>query len=454
MRERAPGWVSVVERRRVRPFGAAAGSVAAVTVVTLAIYGLRELGAPVLSLGVLYLFAVLLVAALWRMPYALVVAVVSMLAFNWLFLPPVHTFHLKQSENWIALAVYLLTALSVSALAERAARRAEESERRRREALFAAEVAGLLLEREGVRAQLGSIAARVAELLAARSAQLGLDEPAPAGSVALRAGARSVGWLSVVAGEVELPNTTRSVAAVLGPLLATALDRERLARDDAAKTAILRSVSHDLRSPITAIRSAGELLERGAGDPEELLASIRAQARRLDRLVGNLLELSRLEAGAAAPAPELWPVDGLVARALEALGPENARVEVELAADAPPVRVDPAQVEHALVNLLENALAFSPPEERVDLSAGAEEGRVVLRVADRGPGIAEAERERIFEPFARGAGGRPGGSGLGLAIARGFAELNGGELVVERAAGGAVFALSFPAAAAPAWVRA
>jgi two-component system sensor histidine kinase KdpD len=215
------------------------------------------------------------------------------------------------------------------------------------------------------------------------------------------------------------------------------------------KTAILRSVSHDLRSPITAIRTAGEVLEHAdelaPADAAELFATIRAQARRLDRLVANLLDLSRLEAGAVDPAPELWPVDGLVTLALESVA-RDARIDVRLEGDLPPVRVDAAQLEHALVNLLENALTYSPAGARVELSAALEEGRVVLRVRDAGPGIAAADRERIFEPFDRGAGGRPGGSGLGLAIARGFAELNGGSLHVEEHGPGATFALELPAA--------
>jgi two-component system sensor histidine kinase KdpD len=444
-------WFSAVERRPVRPLTATLGSIAAVAAVSLAVGVLHALGAPALSLGVLYLFAVLPVAVLWRMPYAIAVAVASMLAFNWLFLPPVHTLHLATSENWIALAVYLLTALSVSALAERAARRAAEAERRRREALFAAEASALLLQPGDVRSKLAPIAERLAEILGARAARLGLDEDggAPPGASAVAAGGRQVGWLALDGGTASAETRAR-VATVLGSLLATALERERLARDDAVKTAILRSVSHDLRSPITAIRTAGEVLEHAdalsPAEAAELFATIRAQARRLDRLVANLLDLSRLEAGAADPAQELWPVDSLFARALEGVA-RDARIHVRLVGQLPPVRVDAAQLEHALVNLLENALAYSPPGARVELSAAQEGGGIVLRIGDDGPGIAPGERERIFEPFDRGATARPGGSGLGLAIARGFAELNGGTLRVEENGPGATFALALPAAA-------
>ena len=339
-------------------------SLAAVAVVTGAIFALKPV-APVLSLGVLYLFAVLPVAALWGLPYAVAVSVVSMLAFNFFFLPPTHTLRLADSENWVALAVYLVTAISVSELAARARRRAAEAERLAR----------------GVR------------------------------------------------------------------------ETETLRRSDAVKTAVLRSVSHDLRSPITAIMTASDVLESSGealspDEREELHSSIRLQIRRLDRSVANLLDLSRLEAGAARPVPELWTVDGLIARALEALGPDNDRVDALLPDDSPPpISVDAAQLEHVLVNLLENALKFSSLTDPVEMRAELADDEVVVRITDHGPGIPEDEHGRIFEPFQRGPspdGDR--GSGLGLAIARGFVQLNGGRLWIESEPGrGTTFALAFPA---------
>jgi K+-sensing histidine kinase KdpD len=310
-------------------------SLAAVVVVTGAIFALKPF-APVLSLGVLYLFAVLPVAALFGLRYAVAVSVVSMLAFNFFFLPPTHTLRLADSENWVALAVYLVTALAVSQLA------------------------------------------------------------------AFR-------------------------------------------RSDAAKTAVLRSVSHDLRSPITAIMTASDVLESSgeALSPEEraeLHASIRLQIRRLDRSVGNLLDLSRLEAGAALPVRELWTVDGLIARALEAVGPDNDRIDVVLPDDSPPIRVDAAQLEHAVVNVLENALKFSSVTDRVEMRAETTGDAVLLRISDHGPGIPEHEHARVFEPF------HGSGTGLGLAIAHGFVHQNGGRLWVESAPGrGTTFVLAFPA---------
>jgi two-component system, OmpR family, sensor histidine kinase KdpD len=222
------------------------------------------------------------------------------------------------------------------------------------------------------------------------------------------------------------------------------------------KTAVLRSVSHDLRSPITAITTATEVLRElgdslSDADRDELVAAILAQVQRLDRLVANLLELSRLEAGAATPARELWTVDGLVARVLDVLAADEDRVDVDLPDDIPPVEVDPGQIERALVNVLENALRFSDADSRVAVHATSEAGEVFLRVTDSGPGIPAHERERVFEPFVRGgAADRDRGSGLGLAIARGFVALNGGRVWVEpSAAGGAEFVVALPAVALP-----
>jgi len=327
---------------RVRPVLFSLGAVA---LVSLAVAALNPI-APVLSLGVLYLFAVLPVAALWGLSYAVLVSVVSMLAFNWFFLPPTHTLQLHDSENWVALAVYLVTAVSVSWLAAR---------------------------------------------------------------------------------------------------------RRSLEREDVAKTAVLRSVSHDLRSPITAILTASEVAagDVSEADRAELLESIRAQAERLDRLVGNLLDLSRLEARAASPDLEVWPVDSLVARALDAVGPGGEAVEVSLPDEPLAVRVDAAQLEHALVNLLENALDVSA---HVTVAVAQSSGDVVFRVADDGPGVPAEDRNVIFEPFARGASANGSrGAGLGLAIARGFLEVNGGRLWLEPDDGhGATFTFALPSEKAPA----
>ena len=296
-------------------------SVAAVALVTGAVFGLKEV-APVLSLGVLYIFAVLPVAVFYGLGYALGVSIASMLAFNFFFLPPLHTLALTDSENWVALAVYLVTAVVVSELAAVARRRAQ-----------------------------------------------------------------------------------------------TAAEAEALRR----------------------------ALDLDEGDRAGLLETIRLEAARLERLVADLLDLSRLEAGAAPARRELWTVDELVSRALEAIGADAARISLDLPPRTAHVCVDAAQIERVLVNVLENALRLSSPADPVDITARNGKTDVLLRISDRGPGLAEHDREWIFQPFEHGPGSRRG-TGLALAIARGFAEANGCRLWAEPTAGsGVAFVLTLPA---------
>jgi two-component system, OmpR family, sensor histidine kinase KdpD len=433
-------------------------SLAAVTLVTAAIFALEPF-APVLSLGVLYLFAVLPIAVLFGLAYALPVSIASMLAFNWFFLPPKHTFQLSDSENWVALAVYLVTAVVVSGLAARSRRREAEAERRAREASLLADVAGALLETSQLQDELRDISSQVAKVLGATEGRIELDSvrrpERDESAYELRAGERSVGRLFLEKEpDVEV---ARTLLPGLASLLAVAIDRERLGRraveaealrrSDAIKTAILRAVSHDLRSPLTAIRTATEGLQNvsldlSADDRAALLATIDVEAKRLDRLVANLLDLSRLELGAAEPKPELWTIETLVGQALAELGTGAERVTVSLAADLPPVEVDGAQIGLVLVNLIDNALKFS--SDPVELRGEQLNGHVVLRVEDRGPGLSDAELQRIFEPFEQGRAASRG-TGLGLAIARGFAQANGATLEAEpRRDGGSSFILSVP----------
>jgi two-component system sensor histidine kinase KdpD len=214
--------------RRIVP---ALASLAALCAVTGAIFALRPV-APVVSLGVLYLLAVLPVAIFWGHRYALPVAVASMLAFNFFFLAPVHTFRLRDSENWVALAVYLTTAVVVSELAARGRRRADDAEQRRREAAFAAEVSAALLEATPVQSRLTEIGRRVAEVLGTRPARIELDSvrrPDPRETAhALEVGRRRVGTVFLDAAAQPDRAVLERVLGSLAALLAYAADRERL----------------------------------------------------------------------------------------------------------------------------------------------------------------------------------------------------------------------------------
>jgi two-component system sensor histidine kinase KdpD len=442
------------------------GSVGAVAAVTAVIYLFRS-SVPVLSLGILYLFAVLPIAVIWGGTFSIPVAFASMLAFNFFFLPPVHTVTLIDQRDWFALAVYLATAILVSDLASRARRRTAEAEQREREAALLAELSLALLQGDETEAQLGRISEATANVLRVETAFVELGVPGEPllglRPLELRAGQRTVGTLYVDE-DAELDRAAgRRFLPALASLLAVALDRERLQHEalaaerlrlsDSVKTTILRAVSHDLRSPLTAMRVAAESLASRSvrlneEDKARQLDTVRHESARLDRLVANLLDLTRLEAGNTVSHRELVAVDEVVSQALAALASEE-RVRVDAPAEPLLIEVDAVQVERVLVNLLENALRYSPPRSEVVISVALAGDEVVLRVVDQGPGIPDGELERIFEPFHQLAAsdGRRG-TGLGLAIARGFAEANGGRISAEskRGAGGS-FALAFPRAA-------
>ena len=176
-----------------------------------------------------------------------------------------------------------------------------------------------------------------------------------------------------------------------------------------------------------------------------MLETVQLEVNRLERVVGNLLDLSRLQAGAAEPNRELWALDELISQALEQLGAARDRVELGLPEDIPVVQVDAVQIERVLVNLLENSLKFSPGAELVHVRVTTTRSEALVRVVDRGRGIPESELERVFEPFLGSPADERGGTGLGLAIAKGFAEGNGGRLWAESRPGqGASFVLALP----------
>jgi two-component system sensor histidine kinase KdpD len=434
--------------------------VAAGVLLVFAVTGVIELlkdHVPVLSLTVLYLFAVLPIAVVWGLSYSIAASVESVLAINFFFLPPLYTLTISDSRNWFALLVFIVTAVVVSQLAAGLRRRATESE-------LLAQIATSLLAHGGVERELEQLAPEVASALQADRATIRVGpEPADDGGYPLVAGARRVGSISLEGQHAGTAAARRRLLPAIGSLVGVALDRERLAqeaveaealrRSDALKTAVLRAVSHDLRTPLMAILTAASALSRRDLDLEpddraDLLSTILSESERLDVLVGNLLDLSRLQAGAVHPEPEPWAIDDLVAQALGEMGNRAARVEVTLPDEPPIARVDAQQVERALVNLIENALKYSPAGEPVRVQVSAHGDLGVVRVIDHGPGIASDEAERIFEPFHRGrSAGSVRGAGLGLAIARGFAEASGGRVRVESREGqGATFTLELPLA--------
>jgi two-component system sensor histidine kinase KdpD len=474
-------------------------AVVAVALCTLIVYPLKQV-APVVSLGVVYVPAVLVVAVTWGVALGGATAVLSALAFNFFHLPPVGQFAISDSSNWVALIVFLVAAALASSLAQVTRMRARDAEARRREADLSSEMAQLLLRGNSLKDALPTAAARLARALGLRSAAIALETvEGDERSIAfpLREGTTRLGTLLVAAdaSEESLRRLQERVVPSLEALLSAAREREgllggvvetaALRRADTIKTALLRAVSHDLRSPLTAISAAGESIGSAAISPserEELAEVIQQEARRLSRLVDNLLDLSRLEAGAAEPRRDWVPVEELIRSALGELAPGADDFTLSIDRELPLVSVDPVQMERAFVNVLENARRHSGghpvsvraravrslagrPREAVasagpgmapEAAGGTGErrgearpagDRVIVRIVDRGPGIPPAQLERVFEPFYRAGtpGGEHRGSGLGLAIARGFAEANAGSLHVESLPGqGATFVFELP----------
>ncbi len=445
-----------------------AASVISVAVATAAVYPLKNI-APAVSLSVVYLPAVLLVSAYWGLPLGLATSLLGAAAFNFFHLPPVGRFTIADSRNWWALGAFMLVAVVVSTMAELARSRAREADRRRAEADLAAALARELLVGSQTADALAAAARRVAVALGLSSASIELG--VAAGDERRRALALSgadgvqIATLLVpreLGGDAEQRLTTYVVPAV-GALVAIALRRDALQaeavetaalrRSDDVKTAVLRAVSHDLRTPVTAIVAAGHALgsdSLSAGERAELSAAVVEEGEQLAALVDKLLDLSRLQAGRAEPRRDWVSLEDVVLAARDALPDSAGQVRLSIEPDVPPVQADPAHLERAFANLLENALRYSgglPVSVHVRRSGS----RVVVRVVDQGPGIEPAERARIFEPFYRiptrpASAGEPWtGSGLGLAIAKGFVEANGGAISVDSLPGqGSSFVVSLP----------
>ncbi len=345
-----------------------------------------------------------------------------------------------------------------------------EALERRREASLVTEMARVLLRGGSLAEGLPTAAQRMAQALELPSAAIVMEAVEPdARSVAfpLREGDRRLGTVVVSADSSErsLYRLQERVVPALEALLSAALEREALQggvvetavlrQADVVKTALLRAVSHDLRSPLTAISAAAEAIALpgvSAQEREELAASILGETRRLSRLVDNLLDLSKLEAGAAEPRREWLSVEETLGAALEDLSSQPGEFQLSIDRDLPLVRADSTQLERAFVNVLENARRHSgghavSVRARAVRTMTGEGDRLIVRVVDRGPGIPPAQLERVFEPFYRAGTARGGrrGSGLGLAIARGFVEANGGTLHVESLPDqGATFVFELP----------
>ena len=419
-----------------------------------------------LSLDLLLYRALTVVCALvggsWP---ALFSAVVGSLAVNWFFTEPRGTLTISDAPNALALAVFVLVAMAVSSVVNVAARRTEQAVSAERESSALAALSRDLLAEplplpallDRARDDLGMRAAVLTErredgpttVVASTDPSFAVGENLPGGvawslDVTVEDGVHLLlDGPPLAAEDQRVVNAYAAHAAILHgreQLVRAAREAAGLARDNAARTTLLAAVSHDLRTPLASIKAGVSTLRQSAlelppEDEAELLESIEESADRLDALIGNLLDLSRLETGAVRPhSHSVDLLDAVVSTVRTTSDP--ARVDVDLEPDLPLVRVDLGLLDRVLANVVENALRHSGTAD-VRLTAGRIADSVQLRVVDRGPGVQDTDKERIFAAFQRvGDAPRGDGLGLGLAVARGLMSVMGGALVPEDTPGG------------------
>ena len=459
-------------------------AVALCPLLTLVLAGLRgqlNLISDVLA----FLVAVIVVALVGGFVPAILVAIAGSLLLNYYFTPPLHLWTIAEANNALALGVFVVVALLVSSVVDRAARRTRQAARASAESELLVTTAGNVLR--GQRA-LEALLDRVREAFGMESVTLlecgtipgtAAHGPTTGWHAVAHSGEPPVARPSDADAEVpvaetlvlalrgrSLPATDRRVLGAFAAYAAVALEQQRLAAEaaearpiaeaDRMRTALLAAVSHDLRTPLASAKAAVTSLRShevtwGKEDRDELLATADESLDRLAHLVDNLLDMSRLQAGALSVFPRPAGLDDIVARALDDLGTPRAAVKVDIPDSLPEVRVDPAILERVIVNLTQNALRYSPAGTPPLLAASTLGDRVELRVVDRGPGIPRDQQDRMFVPFQRlGDTDNTTGVGLGLALSRGLTEAMGGTLDPEETPGGGLtMTLSLPAVPDP-----
>ena len=459
---RAGSPARIVARSPIAPRRQLAGWVLAGAGVPLLTFTLAQLRDSIALPTVLLLFLALVVAVAataGTLP-AMASAIAAFLAANWYFTPPFYRWTVAEGENVIALVVFLGVAIVVSRFVDVAARRTQEAARARSTATTLARLAATMGDDDALPILLGHL--RTAFRLDA--------------AVILRRA--HDGWQVSAADGAPIPGTPQDatfseqlapgvVLAVVGPRidaddqlllnafaaqLATVLEHARL-RGEAARAhalaeanelraSLLQAVSHDLRTPLASIKASVSSLRQpdivwSPEDQAEFLHTIDDETDRLTKLVENLLDMSRINAGVLQPTLELVALDDVVAAALASLGPRGAGVVAEIPEDLPDVRTDAGLLERVLANIVDNAVRVNPPGTPVRLEAGARDDGMDVRVVDHGPGIPRQRRGDVFEPFQRLGDTRSGGGiGLGLAVAHGFASALGAAITIGDTPGG------------------
>lgn len=471
--------LELIERRSPLRYVAAVVGPGVATLIGLGIGEDRTAAA-----SLVYLLAVVASAMIGGLGAGIVASVVSFLGLNYFFTPPRHTFSVGKWDDVIALAVFISVGMIVSTLVALGLAQRARAERREIEARSLYAISSRLLGTDDLAGALTELAASMVRLFGLARCEVRIreedgrlvsrataGEEADAGhatvNVPLATGDRDLGALVLYPKIAAFGETERRVAAIFARQTASALERgllEREAREarvsveaDRVRRALLSAVSHDFRTPLASIKAALTTVTAGGERPlsadeiAELAGTALEETQRLERLVTNLLDLTRIRSGAFAPERVATPVDDVIEDGLAgvrgALG--GRRVEVFVRPDLPPLSVDPVQIDQVFRNVLQNAAKFSPSGSEIRIAASRWHGSVEVRISDRGPGIATAEREAVFEEFYRAGDGRVAGTGLGLAVARAIVEAHGGAIWIEDTpGGGATVVVRLPAAVA------
>src|SRR6266581_1701714 len=518
--------------------------------ITAIIYTLH-LYPTIPDISLAYLLIVLALAGTRGLYAAVLSALVAFFSFDYFLVPPLYTFTIGRFEEWLALFVFLATAIITGQLASAMRLRAEQASRQARETRILYELVRATNSEEDLEQQLSIVAHAIVDVFSSWGIRdCAILLPDAHGKLILQAGAlqadqqakllsdeeATASWVMTQDQAVELHDVSlapqlstssapraivRSTAAIhpmrrymrMIPLkmgqkvvgvvrllieddprlftrekslgidrdrsnpattffwtfldqAASVIERARLRREslqiellkrtDALRAALLSSVSHDLRTPLSSIKAAASsLLQEDVQWDEEARRSfalaIENEADRLNRLVGNLLDMSRIEGGALKPEKEWYPVDELIHDVLGHIQPllQGRTVITNLPDDLPPVELDYLQMDQVLTNLIENAVRYTPLSSPIELSLQVKDGNMLISIADRGPGIPPADIERIFDKFYRVLSTHTkallGGSGLGLAVCKGLVEAHGGRIWAEnREGGGTIFYFTLP----------
>jgi two-component system, OmpR family, sensor histidine kinase KdpD len=466
-------WAWYPHRRPVRAVLAALAGPALVTLL-----GSWDGAVPRAAVATLYVGAVALSTALGGTLAGIAASAVSFLALNFFFTPPQRTLAVSHPEDLIALVVFLVVSIVTGLLLSDALAQKARAQRREIQTGLLNRFANRLLSGDDLEVVLRDLGKGVVELFGLNRCELETTMTSPVvvtssnpadeaetHELELVSKGRVIGKLHVTVpvSRGRLDQEELTVLRSLAGQLALALESVRLQEDvkrvsleaetSRLRAALFSGVTHDLKTPLSVITASATSLLDGSGfsprQQQEHLEAIREEADHLNRVVTNLLDLSRLRAGALTPSKLPAPIDELIEAVIARMHPllEGRDVNMDVSEGLPEVSMDVVQMDQVLTNLIENAVKFSPPGSPVRVSAVGNSKVVRVTVTDRGPGIDEADRGRVFQPFERGDG-QASGTGLGLAISKAIVVAHGGRMWARAAAGGgAALTFELPVAA-------